>query len=163
MAKRKTLDYFKVAFCETWPQFYSKTCSLEKEPFKSETTGTVCSWGVGQNTCIEGRRQKSHLQLQESFDCSDCLKRLCNKIWSCGYHHFCPGLWKHGWKAMSIYYYFGQLKEILCDNTKKLVARWETLSQSVKIFGTFQNKLLISRKALLFSRLQNQQQQEEAC
>ena len=84
MAKSKTLDYSEVAFYEPWSKSYwtsvegAETCSLEKAPFKPETAGAVCSQGVGQNT--RWQVQKSHWELQKSIDCSDCLKRLCNKI-----------------------------------------------------------------------------------
>ena len=86
MAKRKTLAHSEVAFYEPWSKSYwtsvegAETCSLEKAPFKPETAGAVCSQGVGQNT--RWQVQKSHWELQKSIDCSDCLKRLCNKILS---------------------------------------------------------------------------------
>ena len=57
MAESKTLDYSEVAFYE--PDLNpiehmsegAEICCLVKALFKPETTGAVCSRGVGQNTC----------------------------------------------------------------------------------------------------------------
>lgn len=81
MAKRQTLNFSQVAFCDSWPKSYpapqegAETCLLKRRP---ETTGAASSWGMGQHTCWEVK--KSPWQLQEWFDCQKCIKRLCYKI-----------------------------------------------------------------------------------